>query len=302
MRLPASLPPEFSRLTQQEVALGDTRIAYLEAGEGAPLLLVHGAVFAGNRFWWETQASLADELSGMRILCPDLPGWGASGKPTGDYSVEFYHQSLLAFLDALDIGRVALVGHSMGGLIATSFALLHPERIERLVTVCAPPPWVEFPLPRLFQPFLLPGIGELMLAFTTWFRPASHLGIRRFHGPLFADFDAIPQDRFWEAMDDGCRTLRDPLHRQAFLSTIRSNAARFSSDLARYRSAMADIRFPMLMVAGRSDPLFPPEHFEAALALYPEARLEILEDCAHFPMWERGDRFVSLLAGFLRDS
>ena len=96
-----------------------------------PLLFVHGWA-ASHKFWRRTVPALSPRY---RCLAPDLLGFALSEKPDRDYSMESYARWLGTFLDMLEIERLPIVAHSMGGMIALLFALEHPERVERLVLV-----------------------------------------------------------------------------------------------------------------------------------------------------------------------
>jgi 3-oxoadipate enol-lactonase len=107
-----------------------TRLAYRVWGSpGAPpLVLVHG-LGDGAADWDGVAPAFAKR---WRVYAPDLRGHGRSDRP-GDYSVELMAADVLGFLDALELGRVDLIGHSMGGLVGYLLAGDHPERVGRLI-------------------------------------------------------------------------------------------------------------------------------------------------------------------------
>ena len=107
-----------------------TRLAYRVWGPpGAPpLVLLHG-LGDGAADWDGVAPAFAGR---WRVYAPDLRGHGRSGWP-GDYSVELMEADVLGFLDALELGRVVLIGHSMGGLVGYLVAGDHPERVRRLI-------------------------------------------------------------------------------------------------------------------------------------------------------------------------
>ncbi|HET8881656.1 MAG TPA: alpha/beta fold hydrolase [Solimonas sp.] len=104
-------------------------IAYLDGGQGEPLVMVHG--FGADKDNW---AQIAPFLrSTGRLIAPDLPGYGDSSKPLdADYSIVAQAERLGQFLDALQLPRAHLAGNSMGGAIVLAFAKLHPERVQSL--------------------------------------------------------------------------------------------------------------------------------------------------------------------------
>src|SRR3954454_9443014 len=107
------------------------RRAFVRAGDGPPLLLLHGI---GNSA--QTWAGVIDRLAAEHaVLAPDLLGHGSSDKPRADYSVAGYANGMRDLLSVLDLEQVTVVGHSLGGGIALQFAYQFPERCERLVLV-----------------------------------------------------------------------------------------------------------------------------------------------------------------------
>ena len=112
------------------VEAAGTRLAYRVWGSpGAPpLVLLHG-LGDGAADWDAVAPALARQ---RRVYAPDLRGHGGSDR-SGRYSVELMEADVLGFLDALELGRVDLIGHSMGGLVGYLLAGDHPERVRRLI-------------------------------------------------------------------------------------------------------------------------------------------------------------------------
>jgi 3-oxoadipate enol-lactonase len=109
---------------------GSLGLAYRAWGDPAapPLVALHG-LGEGAADWDGVAPAFARH---WRVYAPDLRGHGASGRP-GAYSVELMAADVLAFLNALDLDRIDLVAHSMGGLVALLLAQAHPERVRRLI-------------------------------------------------------------------------------------------------------------------------------------------------------------------------
>jgi 3-oxoadipate enol-lactonase len=112
------------------IEIGAIRLAYRVWGSpGAPpLVLLHG-LGEGSADWDGVAPVFARH---RRVYAPDLRGHGRSDWP-GDYSVELMEADVLGFLDAMELDRVDLIGHSMGGLVGYLFAGDHPERVGRLI-------------------------------------------------------------------------------------------------------------------------------------------------------------------------
>jgi haloalkane dehalogenase len=113
--------------TLDTVEVGGRTLAYREAGEGAAVLLLHGWP-TSSFLWRDVMPAIARE---RRVLALDLPGFGASDKPTDvTYSYRFYADAVGGFLDALEIEDVALGLHDLGGPVGVRFALDNPERVR----------------------------------------------------------------------------------------------------------------------------------------------------------------------------
>src|ERR1043165_1554772 len=107
------------------------RRAYRVAGSGPAILLIHG-IGDNSTPWSSVQSTVAQRFT---VIAPDLLGHGKSDKPRADYSVAAYANGMRDLLSVLDIERVTVVGHSLGGGVAMQFAYQYPDRCERLVLV-----------------------------------------------------------------------------------------------------------------------------------------------------------------------
>ena len=109
------------------------RRAFRIAGSGPALLLIHG--IGDNSTTWEpVHSELAKRFT---VIAPDLLGHGKSDKPRADYSVAAYANGMRDLLSVLDIDRVTVVGHSLGGGVAMQFAYQFPQLVERMILVGA---------------------------------------------------------------------------------------------------------------------------------------------------------------------
>ena len=113
-------------------------IAYWEAGQGPPIVCLHG--FPDHPAgMMPVVAALAG--AGHRVICPALPGyWPSSAVENGDYSIPAVGADLIDLLDRLELDRVALVGHDWGAGLGYHLGGRHPERLEALVALAAPHP------------------------------------------------------------------------------------------------------------------------------------------------------------------
>jgi pimeloyl-ACP methyl ester carboxylesterase len=115
----------------------DVRIAYMDVApagtpNGQTVVLLHGGSYYG--WYWKAQIE-ALTRAGFRVVVKDRLGWGKSSKPILPYSMSLHASNTAALLDHLGVSKAAVVGHSMGGQMATRFAYLYPQRTTHLVMV-----------------------------------------------------------------------------------------------------------------------------------------------------------------------
>src|SRR3954447_20975496 len=141
--------PELPGVTHRYETVGGVRLHYAEAGEGEPLLLVHG----WPQHWWMWRDFIAPLAERFRVIAPDLRGHGWSDQPDASYVKAELRDDLLGLLDALGIERVRWVGHDWGAWTGMLAALERPERLERVLALSIPHPWRGFD-PRAAAPAL----------------------------------------------------------------------------------------------------------------------------------------------------
>ena len=125
-------PVHYLPLTLQKQNL---RMAYMDVKPSKPngktVLLLHGKNFSGA--YWDSTATVLSQ-NGFRVIMPDQIGFGKSSKPVNfQYSFHLLAQNTKILLDSLGIGKVAILGHSMGGMVASRFVLMYPERVEKFI-------------------------------------------------------------------------------------------------------------------------------------------------------------------------
>ncbi|WP_262402052.1 alpha/beta fold hydrolase [Actinomadura sp. CNU-125] len=119
--------------TLRELATDQGVLRYHEAGEGPPLLLLHGSG-PGVTGWRNFRDNLPLFSKHFRCLILEFPGFGVSD-PTDQHPMMAALPAVSRFLDGLGLDRVDVIGNSMGGIVGTRFALAHPERVGSLVTI-----------------------------------------------------------------------------------------------------------------------------------------------------------------------
>src|SRR5215467_82915 len=123
------------------IAVGETKVQVLIGGSGSPLLVLHGA--GGNRGWRRWMDVVGERHT---IYAPTHPGFGRSDSADWMEGIEDLARFYLWFMDVAGLGKVALLGHSIGGWTAAEMATMRPEGVERLVLVAPTglnPEWAE---------------------------------------------------------------------------------------------------------------------------------------------------------------
>ena len=158
-RSTGSEPPGIAGVRRSFVEARGVRFHVTEAGpaDGRPVIALHG----WPQHHWVYRDLLADPPAGLRIIAPDLPGYGWSGPPPHRWAKDDIASDVLALMDALGLDRVLLVGHDWGGFVAYRMVLAAPERFDGLLVCNMAHPWqtARTTLPHLwrllaYQPFV----------------------------------------------------------------------------------------------------------------------------------------------------
>jgi pimeloyl-ACP methyl ester carboxylesterase len=266
------------------------RRAYVRAGSGPALLLLHGI---GNNC--QTWNGVIDRLAETHtVIAPDLLGHGDSDKPRGDYSIAAYANGMRDLLSVLDIERATVVGHSLGGGIALQFAYQFPERCERLALVGSGGLGPE--LSAGLRAATLPG-AELVLTALTGVSGPLRMGFQALE--RFGKLTGLGRLRDLAEAGDALLALKDVEARRAFLRTLRGVAdARGQAVTALDRLYLANA-IPMLVIWGSRDPIVPAQHAETVHALVPTARVEVFARAGHWPHLDDPARFCDVLLDFV---
>src|SRR4051812_40276516 len=271
-----------------EVRLHGHRVAYRMAGDGPPILLIHG-ITSSSETWNGVFGHLSQSHT---VIAPDLIGHGQSAKPRGDYSMGAYASGLRDLFIALDIDSATFVGHSLGGGIAMQMAYQFPERCERLVLVSSGGLGREVSL--LLRAATLPG-SELVIPLMM---KAGLLDAGRSVGSLMGRVGLKPGTDM-EQMAHGWATLADAHAMRAFVHTLRASVDPSGQRVdARDRLSLAG-EGPSLIVWGARDRITPLRHGEEAHELAPGSRFEVFAQAGHFPHLDEPARFARLLAEFI---
>jgi pimeloyl-ACP methyl ester carboxylesterase len=260
------------------VEVDGVRTYYRVQGHGPPLVLIHG--LALSHLTWRACAERLERSFTVYTL--DLPGFGYSDKPPGWASACGAGAFVERFLTTLQLERVILVGHSMGGAAALWLASQHPERLERLVVVDAAG---IGPSGTIFRVLATPVVGELLLRMTS---PVSMRLLMRdayVHKELFTADMAAAYARF----------MWSPGARRALIEHCRA----YDADRRALRPRIRTVTTPTLVIWTDRDPYFPLEVAHDLLRLLPGASLQVVSDAGHMPHEEQPARVSQLMLDWL---
>ncbi|MFD0733108.1 alpha/beta hydrolase [Planotetraspora mira] len=244
--------------------------------QAPPLLLIHGSGASGGT-WGPVVPALADHHHVIRI---DLPGCGQS-PPALSYDVPAQAGRVAALLDDLGLRRVAVVGHSSGGYVATALTEQRPDLVGSLALISTGPSLdALLPQPAILRVLLAPPFGPLL-----WSRRSDAM-IRRGINATTARPVDLPDDVIAEVRGTAYRAFRKVARRNVAYITERSVPKR-----------LAAIEVPVLVIFGAADPRWEPSSAHQYDAV-PNARVEMLPGVGHLPMFEAPETTSKLLLGF----
>ena len=279
----------------------DLKMAYMDVqpagqGNGKVVLLLHGKNFFGA-YWKETIAALT--AKGYRVIVPDQVGFGKSSKPNIHYSFHLLASNTKVLAESLGVKQLAVVGHSMGGMLATRFALMYPETVTHLV--------LENPIGLEDYRELVPYF-PLEDAYKNELN-ASEQGIRAYNKSYFVNWKP-EYDEFFATVALRMR-LSGEYPRQA-LSAALTYQMIYEQPVCHEFGA---IKAKTLLVIGQSDRTVVgkarvpkallaqagqyPELGRKTARLIPQSRLVELLNVGHIPHLEAKDTFHRELLGFL---
>ena len=271
-----------------EVRAAGLHTAYLEAGSGPPVVLLHGL--------GATNASLLPTLWDLarshRVIVPDLPGFGESAKPIRSYNAEFFAGWLEAFLDELGLERVHAAGNSMGGRVAIELGLRAPDRVDRLVLLTPSPAFIRRREFVRFVKLLRPELAFIPL-------PIPHDQVVRGIRMMFSRPSRLPKGWYDAAADEFLRIFATARGRIAFFSAARQIYLEEPRGNRGFWDRLPYLEAPALFVWGERDRLVPAKFARHVVNALPRATSVVLDDCGHVPQYELPEKTHALIREFL---
>jgi pimeloyl-ACP methyl ester carboxylesterase len=287
---PPPIPPyfeAFERIPIHTVEVNGERVAYLDVGQGQPVILIHG--FGGSMWQWEHQQQpLSAEF---RLITPDLIGSGLSTKPEIEYRPEQMLDYFIGFMDALRIRQAALVGNSMGAGLAIGMAMTYPDRVSQLILIDGLPANVR---ERLTSPSIKRTLDTAapswLASFGNWLLGGVMIESvlkEIVHDPALltpAVIERSNRNRQRPGVIPPLMTVRDtlPLWESGFAKRI------------------GEIRHPTLILWGEEDRVFPLPAGEDLHQTIKGSTLVRIPNAGHIPQWEQPDLANRAMIEFLR--
>ena len=252
-------------------------IRYVEAGDGAPLIMLHGLGFnaSADQFF-----PCMEHLSKhYRTIALDQLGWGWSDRPTEGYSFEAWVGTVTGLMANLGIGHAHLMGHTLGGWTMALVAHQQPQLADKLVLVNNA--GLNPLAPRAAGEFTLPD------------RDAVRGDLERTFAGSVPVTDAMVEDQMARQIRPGVAESQAAILRYVNDPTVRDASG---WGLA---SRLPETKADTLVVWGADDNVITPKFGEQAVELLPNGRLELVADGAHIPLARKPREFAELVRGFL---
>ncbi|MFC9471652.1 alpha/beta fold hydrolase [Nocardia sp. NPDC055002] len=274
--------------TLREITTDAGVLRYHEAGEGPPLLLLHGSG-PGVTGWRNFRGNLAVFAQRFRCLVLEFPGFGVSDD-FGGHPMVTALDAVVRFVDALGLDSVDIIGNSMGGGVALNYAIAHPERVGKLVTIGG-----------IGRNLFSPGPGEgikLLQEFTE--EPTRERLIQWLHSMVYDPAmvtEELIEERWTQATDPATLdSARRMYSKAAFAMMVRAMEA---SDAPPPWAMLHKVAAPTLITWGRDDRVSPLDMALIPMRTIPRAELHVFPHCGHWAMIERKDEFESAVLAFL---
>ncbi|MBI5117656.1 alpha/beta hydrolase [Candidatus Poribacteria bacterium] len=265
------------------VSVDEVPTRYIEEGAGGEtIVFIHG--FSSSLYTW--RQCIGPIAAKHHVVALDLKGFGFSGKPPSEYTIDGYVDFLIHFMDATGVRTATLCGNSMGGNIAWRAALKYPERVDKLILVDASGYEEKHPgIPLFLKLGRLPGVGELLSAFMTRGRVRSVLE-SAYYDPVHVTERTVSAYYYSMKTEGAMRAVLARLRRKG-------------SDAAQWQGRIPEIKAPTLIIWGENDKWIEKEN---AIRFHKDIRgsmLVIIPECGHVPQEEKPAELVSAVLEFM---
>lgn len=274
--------------SKRELQTDQGVLRYHEAGDGPPLILLHGSG-PGVTGWRNYRGNIGVFAEQYHCYVLEFPGFGVSD-PVKGHPVLTAGSSVIRFMDALGIESAPVIGNSMGGVVGVNLAIKKPERISKLVTIGGVGPNVFSPSPseglRLLQEFTDGPDRDKLVRWLT---------AMVFDRKLVTD--ELIEERWEAAINPDAQQTAQMMYGSAAFAMQQEFMA--ASETAPYWSMMHKVVCPTLLTWGRDDRVSPPDMAMVPMRLIPQAELHVFPNCGHWVMIEAKQAFEGAVLEFL---
>ena len=267
---------------EKMIQVDGLKTCYLEEGSGPPVVFLHGASLGSSARAFERNLP-AFAAAGFRAIAYDQPGFGLTDNPA-DYTASYRTQFIVKFLDAIDTGRAALVGHSEAGGMAVRVALQHPERLSHLLVVSGG--GVLPPLPG--KSGGAPAEGQEGTSATPTLEDMRNIMNNNFSNKALITTELLEQ------------RLKMSLGKNFDAFSARSKAREPQVGGVPLYQRLKEISVALLLLYGRQDRGSAAERAALLKEQEPSLRIELIDDAAHLVIWEAADKFNEAALRFLK--
>ncbi len=265
-------------------------LRYHEAGDpdAPPLLMLHGSG-PGVSAWRNFRGNLPLFAQHFRCLALEFPGFGVSDD-TDRHPMAAALPAVSTFLDGLGIERPSIIGNSMGGVVATRFAIAHPDRVERLVTIGG-----------MGRNIFSPSPGEGINLLTDFVEDPTRERLVAWLNSMVFDRSMVTEELIaerWElALDPEALASARRMYGRGVLQAMAKAAE--ASDEPPYWSMLHKITAPTLITWGRDDRVSPVDMMLLPMRLVPDVEVHVFPNCGHWTMIEAKEAWESTVLAFL---
>ena len=264
----------------------DLQVHYNDAGSGETVFMLHGSG-PGASGWSNFHRNVdAFVNAGYRVILLDSPGWNKSDPIVVDKGsrADINAAAIKGLMDVLKIERAHLIGNSMGGVNAVSFALSYPERLAKMVIMGGGGVG-----PSLFVPMPLEGIK---LLFGLYVDPTPE-NLKK-----MLDVFVYDPSQLTESLISGrfSNMMEHHDHLENFVKSFKANPKQFPD----YSQRLAEISASTLITWGRDDRFVPLDSGLRLLWGLQDAEMHVFSKCGHWAQWEHAEKFNQLVLDFLK--
>jgi 4,5:9,10-diseco-3-hydroxy-5,9,17-trioxoandrosta-1(10),2-diene-4-oate hydrolase len=261
-----------------DVGNGQT-IHYHDMGDGDPVIFLHGA--GGGASGYSNFKGNYPEFAGagFRTIVPDMPGYGLSSKPDiAQYDLDFFVAGIKGLVDALGLGKVTLLGNSLGGAVALGYALAYPDEVSRLILMA--PGGVE----DLDTYLAMPGIANMFEIYKS-----GRTGV-----------DAMRAVMRMQLFDPALLT-DEIINERAPIAATQTQAARSIIKVPNMTGRLAELKCTVFGFWGMNDQFNPASGAAKLMEHCPQARLILVNRCGHWVQVEHQEMFNRMCLDFLKN-